>query len=1100
MAIVNEWQQVKSFPTPIPSDLLFYEIKDSNIPRNENWNYGDPHPNKTRYPNHKLIFVTPVVKGNNPSAEQQWWYAAERESQDLYNFSHTEADIGGTKFDAVARTYVTLRSAFTPNIPSMGTAMPNVPESLFTGTYVLAEKRQTRIDEQQLDSLYVAETHVYVRKVTLTDNGFNEALGVNLSRTTTLYYRGETVNGVAIEILVADDKNLYWGTQVNLKISRSCQQLSDNWFAVIEQQITLKRSTSGALTDDWQLQQEKAKGQDSLVPAKFKRQVITESKIETIDLAAANVDDIPEPDELTGDIVATSTRKVNDYRYESKITSEVIAENLEPLEGEQYGKIVTVSTSESLVEDGTFAETGINVISSTVSPLGNGKSIKVDEIAKGGWPDPLDVQVTAPVQSPPSDLFVDQLKRRTVTRKVSSIPDAITLAGDEVGKEYRRETPDRVEESVTLQTFEIRVGELAESIDRKIYLETTSTTNVSETSELPESGSGSSRLVYRAGEQLIFENSRQTTLGIATFKGTDTKSQEWGAVVETSNYDLTATTPAGGSSVLVHNDGQSIVYENVAVAVSVSGSTLSQSPKEWGSIQQSGTYSTSPQSGFGVTSRQVWSNGVTKVFLNEVNDVSVFGSTLSQSPQEWGSIQQSGTYSTSPQSGSGVTSRQVWSDGVTKVFLNEVNDVSVEGSTLSQSPQAWGTIQQGGTYSTLPDSGSGVTSRQVWSDGVTKVFLNEVNNVSVSGSTLSQSPQEWGTIQQGGTYSTSSQSGAGVTSRQVWSDGVTNVFLNEVNDVSVSGSTLSQSPQAWGTIQQDGTYSTSPQSGAGVTSKQVWSDGVTKVFLNEVNNVLIGGSTNDIDPQNWGSISWNGSYSTGSSGTRSRQVWSDGSTQVYLNESPNLNVSGGDFVSAKEIGPLLTETQTTHFSLSPSANSPNSRSDMVFSIGDNRVYRNTTISIEPEPVRTYGGVIQFSVPSVLLGLRQLVFPRKDGKIELFYEPEIEEGFSGAFPCEIKERFTLTPDPPTLTEFNKFAPKPVSFTTPYGSLKIPPTLHGDLSFDISTGTEDPVYELIVVRVNIPPTNITHWRGQTVIAAYDTTPYKNGFIVKEYKIEL
>ena len=868
------------FPTPLIGDILFSEIRDCNrilIPE-----YGTPHPDTNKWPDHKLVYVKTVDIERDGIFE--FFYAADRENQDLYNFSHTEADIGGTKFDAVARTYVTLRSAFTPNTLSMGTAMPNVPESLFTGTYVLAEKRQTRIDEQQLDSLYVAETHVYVRKVTLTDNGFNEALGVNLSRTTTLYYRGETVNGVAIEILVADDKDLYWGTQVNLKISRSCQQLSDNWFAVIEQQITLKRSTSGALTDDWQLQQEKAKGQDSLVPAKFKRQVITESKIETIDLAAANVDDIPEPDELTGDIVATSTRKVNDYRYESKVTSEVIAENLEPLEGEQYGKIVTVSTSESLVEDGTLAETGIDVISSTVSPLGNGKSIKVDEIAKGGWPDPLDVQVTAPVQLPPSDLFVDQLKRRTVTRKVSSIPDAITLTGDEVGKEYRKETPDRVEESVTSQTFQIRVGELAESIDRKIYLETTSTTNVSETSELPESGSGSSRLVYRAGEQLIFENSRQTTLGIATFKGTDTKSQEWGAVVETSNYGLTATTPAGGSSVLVHNDGQSIVYENVAVAVSVSGSTLSQSPQEWGSIQQSGT------------------------------------------------------------------------------------------------------------------------------------------------------------------------------------------------------------------------YSTSPESGAGVTSRQVWSDGVTKVFLNEVNSVSIGGSTNDIDPQNWGSLAWSGSYSTGSSGTRSRQVWSDGSTQVYLNESPDLNVSGDNFTSAKEIGPLLTETQTTHFSLSPSADSPNSRSDMVFSIGDNRVYRNTTISIEPEPVRTYGGVIQFSVPSVLLGINQLVFPRKDGRTEFYYEPQIEEGFSGAFPCEIKEWFTLTPEPPTLTEFNKFAPRPVSFTTPYGSLKIPPTLHEDLSFDISTGTVDPVYEYITVRVNIPPTNVTHWRGQTVIAAYDTTPYKNGFIVKEYKITL
>ena len=378
MAIVNEWQQVKSFPTPIPSDLLFYEIKDSNIPRNENWNYGDPHPNKTRYPNHKLIFVTPVVKGNNPSAEQQWWYAAERESQDLYNFSHTEADIGGTKFDAVARTYVTLRSAFTPNIPSMGTAMPNVPESLFTGTYVLAEKRQTRIDEQQLDSLYVAETHVYVRKVTLTDNGFNEALGVNLSRTTTLYYRGETVNGVAIEILVADDKNLYWGTQVNLKISRSCQQLSDNWFAVIEQQITLKRDTSGALTNNWPIGQVKRKVKENPTPQKFRRHTEVVETTTPIDLFAANVDSLPAPASLTGNKVETRVTKINDYRYEEKTTTETI-ETDATLTGTEWvstfgGGILT--TDETIADEGELAAGGFGIIKSKVTTIGDGKIIK----------------------------------------------------------------------------------------------------------------------------------------------------------------------------------------------------------------------------------------------------------------------------------------------------------------------------------------------------------------------------------------------------------------------------------------------------------------------------------------------------------------------------------------------------------------------------------------------------------------------------------------------------------------------------------------------------------------------------------------------------
>jgi len=435
MAIVNEWQQVKSFPTPIPSDLLFYEIKDSNIPRNENWNYGDPHPNKTRYPDHKLIFVTPVVKGNNPSAEQQWWYAAKRESQDLYNFSHTEADIGGTKFDAVARTYVTLRSEFTPSTPTMGAAMPNVPESLFTETYVLAEKRQTRIDEQQLDSLYVAETHVYVRKVTLTDNGFNENLGANLFRSTTLYFRGEQVDNSFIEDLVADDKNLYWGTQVNLKISRSCQQLSDNWFAVIEQRITLKRGISGALTDDWPIGQVKRKVKENPTPQKFRIHTEVVETTTPIDLSAANVDNLPTPTSPTGNQVETRLAKINDYRYEEKITTETINTDA-TLTGTEWvstfgGGILT--TQETIASEGSLASGGFDVIRSKVTPIGQDKFIKevgtmpsFPQLLGSKYDTDLDINlpfteqvVSAGTATPGSDTEpIDQYrsKRRTVNR------------------------------------------------------------------------------------------------------------------------------------------------------------------------------------------------------------------------------------------------------------------------------------------------------------------------------------------------------------------------------------------------------------------------------------------------------------------------------------------------------------------------------------------------------------------------------------------------------------------------------------------------------------------------------------------------------------
>jgi hypothetical protein len=173
---------------------------------------------------------------------------------------------------------------------------------------------------------------------------------------------------------------------------------------------------------------------------------------------------------------------------------------------------------------------------------------------------------------------------------------------------------------------------------------------------------------------------------------------------------------------------------------------------------------------------------------------------------------------------------------------------------------------------------------------------------------------------------------------------------------------------------------------------------------------------------------------------------------------------------------------------------------MIYSIDGQMVYRNTNIDVTPAPPRVYAGVIQFEVPSVLLGIQTLIFPKRNGGVEVHYEPIIEEGFSGAFPCEITEYFTENPTPPSVGALNAFTPKPVSFSTPYGSFRVGPTLHSQITLTISTGTQDPIYEFISQNIVIPATAKTHWAGETVLAAYKTQPYKNGFIVKEYRINL
>lgn len=239
-------QRTMILPTPLVADVIFTErvVNQTRvIPE-----YGTAHPNTARWPDHKFAYAR---ERNEPTAQDvyDYFYVADRANQDNYNFSFTHADIGGTRFDAVTRTYVTLRTAFTPQTPAMGMTMPNTPVDKFTGAYVLAEKRQTRIGDQELDSLYVAETHVYVKRCTVRQIGVDSLNGKALSEDTTLYFRGETISGTPVETLFADTGNAYWGLQSD-GTQRNGQQLSCDWFAVTTSQVIGGTFTEGVVAVD----------------------------------------------------------------------------------------------------------------------------------------------------------------------------------------------------------------------------------------------------------------------------------------------------------------------------------------------------------------------------------------------------------------------------------------------------------------------------------------------------------------------------------------------------------------------------------------------------------------------------------------------------------------------------------------------------------------------------------------------------------------------------------------------------------------------------------------------------------------------------------
>lgn len=255
MAQVNERALTRNFPTPDLRDVLFYTVHDEDIPKNQQRAYGQTmsdlgikHPDALRFPNHQLVAITLRAEDR----KYQWWWAARREDQDIYNFEKTEASGAGQQFDAVARTYIIHRDDYDPEDPAMGSPMPDKPQSLFgTGTvvgdesviedYVLFSRKQLRAPEKELDALFVFEERVYVKRCNIAKIDADDQLGVGVGQTTTLYYRGEEIDVsegsdpeslVPVEQLFEDPEHSYWGSKDDGTTIRG-EQLSCDWFAII---------------------------------------------------------------------------------------------------------------------------------------------------------------------------------------------------------------------------------------------------------------------------------------------------------------------------------------------------------------------------------------------------------------------------------------------------------------------------------------------------------------------------------------------------------------------------------------------------------------------------------------------------------------------------------------------------------------------------------------------------------------------------------------------------------------------------------------------------------------------------------------------------
>lgn len=100
-------QTVLTFASPSVADILFYETVDGQRIGTAVPDYGTPHPDTRRWPNHKLVFIQ-----NDDETGQllRYYYAADRDAQDTYNYELND----GVE---LTRTYVIPRDQYPSAIP-----------------------------------------------------------------------------------------------------------------------------------------------------------------------------------------------------------------------------------------------------------------------------------------------------------------------------------------------------------------------------------------------------------------------------------------------------------------------------------------------------------------------------------------------------------------------------------------------------------------------------------------------------------------------------------------------------------------------------------------------------------------------------------------------------------------------------------------------------------------------------------------------------------------------------------------------------------------------------------------------------------------------
>jgi len=703
-------QDRKLFPTPVVGDVLFSQVKDCT--RIEIPEYGTPHPDTKKWPDHKLVFVKPVDIERDGIFE--FFYAADRDNQDQYNFTYSQGEL------VLTRTYIVSRGSLEDFVePKLGQDDPAFPE------YKFATQQVQRVEDKELDSLYVAVQRFYAKHNTTFAVDTETKTGYKIRRVSTLNKElSESGNSSS-----SFDEKGWTNRQETVQIT------GGTTLTTIDQKPFVKVQSDTTISGT-PVVPETGTGSSRLIYDNGETKVYE------------NVND-------------TSTPKTGPAGVEKESRPYVL---LTTDKSFSTTSDITGPTGSSQVvfNDGETTVYEVNNISAIARPQKVGDEKEERPYASLNTSKRYSTNGDVATKTGSSNIvWTDGTTTIYEVNEITASPKAASVGEEKEERPYARlTTAKRYATSGTVNTgtgssnvvwtdgnltiYEVneitataKAASVGEEKEERPYARLTTAKRYA-TSSTVNTNTGSSNVIWTDGITTIYEVSEITANPKATSVGQEKEERPYARLTTEKRYATSGTVTTGtGSSNVVWTDGATTIYEVNEITANAKAATVGEEKEErpYASLRTAKRYSTSSSVGTKTgSSNVVWTDGVTTIYeISEITAVAKFSQAGEEKEERpYATLTTRKKYSSSPTVGSKTgSSNAVWTDGSLTIY--EVNEItaSAKSSNVGEEKEVrpYVTLTTKKRYSTSGNISTKTgSSNVVWTDGTTTIY--EVNEIT----------------------------------------------------------------------------------------------------------------------------------------------------------------------------------------------------------------------------------------------------------------------------------------------------------------------------------------------------------------------------------